>query len=146
MRPPCRYSIPGEEEPKNRPAVGLCAGRPPWGGTDPPAAVYVYATDRTGAQPIKHLSGFKGVLQVDGYSGSRPLAEKGEVKLAFCWAHVRRPFYELVTGGPAPIASQMLERIKTLYAVEAQIRGLGADKRRAARQHQPEEQARRRTG
>ncbi len=105
----------------------------PWGGADPPAAVYVYATDRTGAQPIRHLAGFKGVLQVDGYAGYRPLADKGEVKLAFCWAHVRRPFYELAAAGPAPIASEMLERIKTLYAIEADIKGLAAEQRAVAR-------------
>ena len=105
----------------------------PWGGRDPPAAVYVYATDRTAGQPIKHLAGFKGVLQVDGYGGYRPLAEKGEVKLAFCWAHVRRPFYELAAAGPAPIASEMLERIKALYAIEADIRERAAEDRAAAR-------------
>jgi hypothetical protein len=36
------------------------------------------------------LVGFKGVLQVDGYAGYRALGEKGDVSLAFCWAHVRR--------------------------------------------------------
>ena len=106
----------------------------PWGGRDPPAVAYVYATDRRGARPIEHLAGFKGVLQVDGYGGYRPLAEKGEVKLAFCWAHVRRPFYELAVAGPAPLASEMLERIKALYAIEADLKGLPADQRRAARQ------------
>ena len=105
----------------------------PWGGLDPPGAVYVYATDRTAGQPIKHLAGFKGVLQVDGYGGYRPLAEKGEVKLAFCWAHVRRPFYELAVAGPAPIAGEMLERIKALYAIEADLRGRPAQDRAAAR-------------
>jgi transposase len=108
----------------------------PWRGTDPPAVAYVYATDRRGARPIEHLAGFKGVLQVDGYGGYRPLAEKGEVKLAFCWAHVRRPFYELAVAGPAPLASEMLERIKALYAIEAELRGLSSDQRRAARQEQ----------
>ncbi len=106
----------------------------PWGGTDPPAAVYVYATDRTAGRPIRHLTGFTGVLQVDGYGGYRPLAEKGEVKLAFCWAHVRRPFYELVAAGPAPIAGEMLQRISALYAIEADLKGLPADQRSAARQ------------
>jgi hypothetical protein len=106
----------------------------PWGGSDPPAAVYVYATDRKGARPIEHLAGFKGVLQVDGYGGYRPLADKGEVKLAFCWAHVRRPFYELAAAGPAPIASEMLERIKALYAIEAEITGLAAEERAGERQ------------
>ena len=105
----------------------------PWGGVDPPGVAYVYAPDRKAEQPIKHLAGFKGVLQVDGYGGYRPLAEKGEVKLAFCWAHVRRPFYELATAGPAPIAAETLVRIKALYAVEADIRGMTAEQRQAAR-------------
>jgi transposase len=74
------------------------------------------------------------VLQVEGYGGYRPLAENGEVKLAFCWAHVRRPFYELAAAGPAPIAADALERIKALYAVEAEIRGMTAQQRQAARQ------------
>ncbi len=106
----------------------------PWGGVDPPGVAYVYAPDRRAEQPIKHLVGFKGVLQVDGYGGYRPLAEKGEVKLAFCWAHVRRPFYELAAAGPAPIATETLERIKALYAVEAEIRGMPSEQRQAARQ------------
>jgi hypothetical protein len=42
------------------------------GGSNPPAAAYVYAPDRKASQPIAHLAGFKGVLQVDGYWLSRP--------------------------------------------------------------------------
>jgi len=106
----------------------------PWGGTDPPAVAYVYAPDRKAERPMTHLAGFTGVLQVDGYGGYRALADKGDVKLAFCWAHVRRRFYELATAGPAPIATEALERIKALYAIEAEIRGLNPDARRAARQ------------
>lgn len=81
-----------------------------------------------------HLAGFSGVLQVDGYGGYRPLAEKGQVQLAFCWAHVRRHFYELAAASPAPIASEALDRIKALYAIEGEIRGLEPAARRAARQ------------
>jgi len=62
------------------------------------------------------------------------LAERGEVCLAFCWAHVRRRFYELAAAGPAPIASEALERIAELYTIESQIRGSPPEKRRAARQ------------
>lgn len=64
----------------------------------------------------------------------RKLAEGGDVRLAFCWSHVRRKFYELVTPEPAPIASGALEHIAVLYAVEKDIRGRGADERRAVRQ------------
>ena len=88
----------------------------PWGGADPPGVAYVYAPDRKAERPIAHLAGFNGILQVDGYAGYRALAERGDVQLAFCWAHVRRRFYELAAAGPAPIASEALERIAELYA------------------------------
>jgi hypothetical protein len=106
----------------------------PWGSTDPPIVAYVYAPDRKAARPIAHLAGFRGILQVDGYAGYKALAEKGEVRLAFCWAHVRRHFYELTQGGMAPIASEALTRIAALYRIEDEIRGRSAEERRAARQ------------
>jgi transposase len=106
----------------------------PWSGSDPPAVAYVYAPDRKAERPMAHLAGFAGVLQVDGYGGYRPLAETGHVQLAFCWAHVRRRFYELAMAGPAPIAADALERIKALYAIEAEIRGQDPAARRAERQ------------
>ena len=106
----------------------------PWGGTDPPAVAYVYAPDRTASQPIAHLSGFKGILQVDGYAGYRALAQKGDVSLAFCWSHVRRRFYERFVADASPIAAEALQRIALIYAVEKDIRGRSPDQRRAARQ------------
>jgi transposase len=106
----------------------------PWGGTDPPGVAYVYAPDRKAERPIAHLAGFKGILQVGGYGGYRALAERGDVQLAFCWAHVRRRFYELAVAGPAPIASEALQRIAELYAVETESRGRSADERCARRQ------------
>jgi len=106
----------------------------PFGGADPPIAVYVYAQNRKAEQPLAHLAGFAGVVQVDGYAGYRALARKNSVQLAFCWSHVRRRFYELAAAGPAPIAAQALERIGALYAVEKDIRGRNPDERRAARQ------------
>ncbi|HEX2020669.1 MAG TPA: IS66 family transposase, partial [Aurantimonas sp.] len=106
----------------------------PFGGDDPPAVAYVYAPDRKAERPIAHLQGFAGVLQVDGYGGYRVLAEKGDVRLAFCWSHVRRRFYELAAAGPAPVAAEVLERIAALYRIEAEIRGRSAEVRRLARQ------------
>ena len=72
----------------------------PWGGADPPGVAYLYAPDRKAEQPIRHLAGFAGVLQVDGYAGYKVLAERNAVSLAFCWSHVRRRFYELAAGRP----------------------------------------------
>jgi hypothetical protein len=47
---------------------------------------------------------------------------------------VRQRFYELAAAGPAPIATQALERIGALYAIESDIRGQSPDDRRATRQ------------
>jgi transposase len=38
----------------------------PWGGTDPPAVVYLYAPGRGAEHAIRPLAGFRGILQVDG--------------------------------------------------------------------------------
>jgi hypothetical protein len=62
------------------------------------------------------------------------MAERGDVELAFCWAHVRRRFYELAAAGAAPIASEALKRINALYEIETHIRGRCPDERRAVRQ------------
>jgi hypothetical protein len=56
------------------------------------------------------------------------------VSLAFCWAHVRRRFYELAQAGPAPIAAEALEHIAELYKIESEIRGRTAEERCAIRQ------------
>jgi transposase len=106
----------------------------PWGGMDPPGVAYVYAPDRKAERPIAHLAGFEGVLQVDGYGAYKVLAQRGDVRLAFCWSHLRRRFYELATPGPAPIASEALLRIAALYKIEGNIRGQSAEERRLARQ------------
>ena len=105
----------------------------PWGGTDPPGVAYVYAPDRTAGQPIAHLAGFEGVLQVDGYAAYEVLAKGGAVRLAYllepCPSAVLR-----TRRRPAPIATEALARIAALYRIEAEIRGRPAEERRAARQ------------
>ena len=85
-------------------------------------------------RPTTHLAGFKGVLQVDGYEAYGVLARRSEVPLAFFWSHVRRQFYELASGGAAPIAAEALARMAALYRIEGEIRGRSAEERRAVRQ------------
>ena len=60
--------------------------------------------------------------------------EDNQVTLAFCWAHVRRRFYELAAAGAAPIASEALTRIAELYRIESDIRGMSAAERCRIRQ------------
>jgi len=104
----------------------------PWGGGDPPMVAYVYAADRKSERAEAHLGDFAGILQVDGYGGYTALAKRRQqVSLAFCWAHVRRKFYELADTSPA--ATEVLGRIALLYAIEGEVRGLSAEQRRDAR-------------
>jgi transposase len=110
----------------------------PWGGSDPPAVVYAYAPGRGSEHAQALLKDFRGILQTDGYVAYKKLAESpgvGEdVILAHCWAHCRRQFFDVAKPGPAPIAQEALQRIAKLYEIEAEIRGLRAADRRAARQ------------
>ena len=109
----------------------------PWGGTDPPAVAYSYAPGRGAVHALKLLEHYCGVVQCDGYAAYKTVADDAHagdrITLAFCWAHLRRRFYDIAKGGLAPIASEALERIAALYLIEKTIRGLSAEHRRAVR-------------
>jgi transposase len=110
----------------------------PWGGGAAPAVVYTYAPGRGAEHALRLLAGYSGIVQCDGYAAYKQLVDgqhaSGAVTLAFCWAHWRRKFYEIAKGGLAPIAEEVLRRIAALYAIEDEIRGHGAEARRARRQ------------
>ena len=128
---------PGRGRTKTGRLWGYAIDDRPWGGGTPPAVVYLYAEDRKGEHPAAHLAEFRGVLQVDGYGGFKSLLENrppGEIRLAFCWAHCRRRFYEIHQATGSPLAEEALRRIGELYKVEAEIRGRPAEERRATRQ------------
>ena len=104
----------------------------PWDGNDPPMVAYVYAADRKGERAEAHLGDFAGILQVDGYGGYVALAKRRQqVSLAFCWAHVRRKFYELADN--SQVATEVLRRIAQLYAIEDEVRGAPVEHRRQVR-------------
>jgi transposase len=106
----------------------------PWQGPGHPVAAYVYSEDRKAEHPAIHLKGFRGLLQVDGYSGFGQLAKAADgPQLAFCWAHARRKFYDIHVATKAPLAEEALRRIAALYEIETEIRGRTADQRRAVR-------------
>lgn len=95
----------------------------PSGSRDPPAVWYRYSPDRKSEHPQAHLRGFRGILQADAYSGFAQLYATGAIVEAACWAHARRKFYDLYATERAPIATEALQRIAALYAVERDIRG-----------------------
>src|ERR1700741_5158873 len=105
----------------------------PAGDATPAAVWFAYSPDRKGEHPKEHLKKFQGTLQADGYAGFDQIYEAGHIQEAACWAHVRRKFYDLEQAHKSPVASEALERIAALYAIEKEIRGRPPDERREVR-------------
>src|SRR5216684_2207906 len=81
-----------------------------------------------------HLREFRGTLQADAYAGFNQLYANGCIQEVACWAHVRRKFYDLQQAHASPVASEALQRIGALYAIEKEIRGRPPEERRQIRQ------------
>jgi transposase len=123
----------------------------PFGGSDPPAALYFASRDRRREHPDEHLAGWRGILQADAYGGYNglynPARRLGPVSSALCWSHARRGFFELAdiaasarrgsgTAPVSPIALEAVRRIDALFAIERDINGMSAADRLRIRQEQ----------
>ena len=110
----------------------------PFGGSDPPAAMFFYSRDRGGEHPRRHLSGWVGTLQADAYAGFNDLYDAkrrpGRITEAACWAHGRRKFFVLADLRQVPLAIEAVRRIDEIFAVEREINGVGSEQRHAVRQ------------
>ena len=97
----------------------------PFGGAGPPMVAYRFEDSRSGDCAARHLGDYRGILQCDGYSGYRKLARDPRangLRLAGCWAHLRRRFFELHANGESVVASATVEQMKLLWAVEDEAR------------------------
>jgi transposase len=105
----------------------------PFGGPDPPAAVFFYSPDRGAEHPEQHLAGYAGLMQADAYAGFNRLygagRKPGPIVEAACWAHARRKFFDLARLDQAPIAIEAVERIDALFTIEREINGLAPQER-----------------
>ena len=123
----------------------------PFGGADPPAALFYASRDRSGQHPERHLAGFGGILQADAYGGYNglygPDRAAGAVTPAFCWGHARRGFFELAdiarnarrgknAAVISPIALEAVRRIDALFAIERGLSGLSAPERLEGRRRE----------
>ena len=81
---------------------------------------------------------FEGILQCDAYGAYRTFARKREgVRLAGCWAHARRKFFEAFESGESRGQSGwILRQIQHLYRIERRLRNsrAGPAQRQAVRQ------------
>ena len=120
----------------------------PFGGPDPPAALFRYSRNRSGDHPVEHLRGFAGILQADAFAGYNRLYEPdrspGPVNEAACFAHARRKFYELadIAAGKRrgkrapPLALEAVKLIDLLFDIKRGINGETVERRLAVRREQ----------
>jgi transposase len=124
----------------------------PFGGPDPPAAMFYYSRDRSGEHAQAHLADYTGIFQADAFGGYNKLYEAdrkpGPLVEAACWVHARRPFFIMAdvaanarrkaqgktTSVISPLALEAVRRIDALFEIERSINGQSAERRRAVRQ------------
>jgi len=99
-----------------------------------PGVVFDFCLGRGAKYPLGFLTDWSGTLVVDAYAGyDAALALDGR-STAYCLAHARRKFDELVKANASVVAGQAIQRIAWLYRVEADARGLTAEQRLLMRQ------------
>jgi hypothetical protein len=122
----------------------------PFGGPDPPAALFYASRDRAGQHPEGHLAGWSGLLQADAYGGYNglyaPERAAGAVTPAYCWSHARRKFFELADVARtrrsrtavvvSPVALEAVRRLDALFAIERGLNSWPAAERLAARRRE----------
>lgn len=97
-----------------------------WVFRSPSAVVYVLDPTRSAAVPDKHFGeDAAGIIVVDRYSAYKAmvLVKKGQLLLAFCWAHVRRDFLGVAKDWPEQHEAWGLlwvEKIAKLYHLNKQ--------------------------
>lgn len=93
-----------------------------WSMSNPRGAYYQFEPTRSGAVAQEMLRGYRtGNVVTDGFSGYNFLTASDEFKNvnhAFCWAHVRRKFYEAIAHDPK--AQTIVDLIDDLYDIEHQ--------------------------
>jgi len=115
----------------------LVRGGPP----DQPAVLFEYDVSRGEDVPLRLLDGFEGVLQVDGYAGYNRVCRDNPITRIGCWDHARRKFVEASKAAPVKKkgdkvskADVAIGKIRKLYVIEARIKDLEPEQKKAQRQ------------
>jgi transposase len=131
---PVKMLAPGNKKTKTARVWTYVRDERPWAGQSPPCAWYKFTVDRKGEHPVSHLSGHKGWVHADGYSGFNGVFGADKAREMACMAHVRRKFVDVFASQGSAIAQQAILWIAELYAIEKEIRGKSPAERAAVRQ------------
>jgi transposase len=131
---PVKMQAPGNKKTKTARVWTYVRDERPWAGQSPPCAWYQFTIDRKGEHPVTHLSGYKGWVHADGYSGFNGVFGADKAREMACMAHVRRKFVDVHAAQGSAIAEEAIRRIAKLYGVEKEARGRQPEERVAVRQ------------
>jgi len=86
--------------------------------------VFEFSETRAGKVAEERLRNFIGLLQTDGYAGYKKLHKRTTIIGLGCITHARRKFADIIkiSNDKQGIASEMIERLKPLYALEARLK------------------------
>ncbi|SDD34826.1 Transposase [Bradyrhizobium brasilense] len=118
----------------------------PFGGSDPPAAMFYYSRDRKGEHPQAHLARYTGILQPTPMTGTtssiwrgaspdrsgRPPAGRMEGARSSSWLTSKRmpgARPQAKRRSRSPIAIEVVRRIDALFEIERSINGKSAEER-----------------
>lgn len=109
-----------------------------------PGVIYEFCPGRGAQYPLAFLGGqqgrgerWSGTLLTDRYSAYETVVDPRlypDRRGAACVAHARRNFEELTQGGTSVVGLEAVRRFARIYGVEAELKDLSDEERRAQRQ------------
>ena len=101
--------------------------------------LYEYQKTRQQAHPQEFLKDYKGICVTDGYQVYHNIEDRIEgLKIAGCWAHMRRKFKEASDAASAAkdksLANNALKMIQAVYREEGKLKDLETGERLEQRQ------------
>ena len=107
------------------------------GDADHPYDCFYFTVGRSRAGPEKFLSGYRGYMQSDAYSGYESLSGAyREILQVGCWAHARRKFEEVNFTAPSVRSHTALGYFQRLYDIEDRGHDLTEEQRFELRQRE----------
>jgi transposase len=84
-------------------------------------AYFQYETTRSGEVAQEMLSDFSGVIINDGFTGYNRFKKGKRLKVAHCWSHARRKFFDCLDNYPK--AERAIILMDELFRIERQSKG-----------------------
>jgi transposase len=112
------------------PDRAVCLNGRIWAISTDDEIFYFFTTSRESEWIANRLKCYRGVVMGDAYSGHNQLLSRDDIIAIFCWAHVRRKFFEAADSARKKI---MLDMISELYEAESDTANMAPEERRFAR-------------